>query len=249
MTQSSTTDDIEMEETSVRGAYVAELTREPNHPSITINDNESVSNTTSTYDGFSIPTPRLSGSISAEVPLLDMESNNRDNSVSNLDLTTRTTSGCNKRIKAVAVLIISTSLITVCADSIVSSFGALNENGILRQSFVGLIILPVVGNVAEILAASIVAARDEMGLAINIAVGSAIQIGLLMTPLTVVVGWIIQQDMTLHFDMFETATTITTTLIVSCMILRGRINYFEGTIMLVCFFGITVGAYLLPDQV
>lgn len=218
---------------------VAELTREPKHPSITTDDNESVSNTTSTYDGFSIPTPRLSSSISAEVPLLDMESNNRDNSVSNIDLTTRTTSGCNKRIKAVAVLIISTSLITVCADSIVSSFVALNENGILRQSFVGLIILPVVGNIAEILAASIVTARDEMGLAINIAVGSAIQVGLLMTPLTVVVGWIIQQDMTLHFDMFETATTITTTLIVSCMILRGRTNYFEGAIMLVCFFGIT----------
>lgn len=177
--------------------------------------------------------------MSAEVPLLDMESNNGDHSVSDLDLTACTTNGGIKRIKAVAILIISTGLISVCADAIVSSFGALNENGILRQSFVGLIILPVVGNVAEILAASLVAARDEMGLAINIAVGSAIQIGLLMTPLTVMVGWIIQQDMTLHFDMFETAIMITTTLIVSFMILRGKTNYFEGAIMLVCFFGIT----------
>lgn len=177
--------------------------------------------------------------MSAEVPLLDMESNIGDHSVSDLDFTARTPNGGMKRIKAVAILIISTGLISICANAIVSSFGALNENGILRQSFVGLIILPVVGNVAEILAASLVAARDEMGLAINIAVGSAIQIGLLMTPLTVMVGWIIQQDMTLHFDMFETATMITTTLIVSFMILRGKTNYFEGAIMLVCFFGIT----------
>lgn len=218
---------------------MAELTREPKDISITINDNESVLHTSSTFDDLSVSTPSVSGFMSAEVPLLERESHNGDNSVSDIDLNTRTTNGGNKRIKAVAILIISTGLITVCADGIVSSFGALNENGILRQSFVGLIILPVVGNVAEILAASLVAARDEMGLAISIAVGSAIQIGLLMTPLTVVVGWIIQQDMTLHFDMFETATTITTTLIVSFMILRGRTNYFEGAIMLVCFFGIT----------
>lgn len=215
------------------------MTSEPKNPSIIVNDNESILNTTLTYDDFSVPTPSASGYISAEAPLLDVESNNGDNYVSDLDLGPRVTDGGNKRIKAILILIISTGLISVCADAIVSSFGELNENGILRQSFVGLIILPVVGNVAEILAASLVAARDEMGLAINIAVGSAIQIGLLMTPLTVMVGWIIQQDMTLHFDMFETATMITTTLIVSFMILRGKTNYFEGAIMLVCFFGIT----------
>lgn len=60
-----------------------------------------------------------------------------------------------------------------------------------------------------------------------------------MTPLTAMVGWVIQQDTTLHFDMVETATRITTTLIVSFVILRGKANYFEGAVMLVCFFGIT----------
>lgn len=78
---------------------MGDLTREPKYPSITMSDNESVLNTTSTYDGFSIPTPSVSGSMSAEVPLVNMESNNRNNSVSNLDLTTRTTNGAIKESK------------------------------------------------------------------------------------------------------------------------------------------------------
>lgn len=144
---------------------------------------------------------------------------------------------------ALVLLVISTLFIGVCADNVVDCFHALNERGVLRESFVGLIILPVAGNVAEILTAAIVSAKDEMDLAINIAVGSAIQIGLLVTPLMVILGWALGKDMNLHFDLFETATMVTTALMVSFLIVRGKTHYFEGAMMLACFLGIS---YAVP---
>lgn len=120
----------------------------------------------------------------------------------------------------------------------VTSFRALNERGVLRESFVGLIVLPIAGNIAEILTATIVAGKGEMDLAINIALGSAIQIALLVTPLMVIVGWILRTEMALHFDLFETAAMIMTALMVSFLIVRGKTNWFEGGMMLACFVGI-----------
>lgn len=92
---------------------------------------------------------------------------------------------------ALLTLALSTVLVAVCAEFMVGSIDALTETGNISKTFVGLILLPIVGNAAEHATAVTVACKDKMDLAIGVAVGSSMQIALLVLPLIVVLGWII----------------------------------------------------------
>lgn len=145
----------------------------------------------------------------------------------------------SNRIISVSLLALSTILIAVCAEYFASSFEVLNEQGVLGESFVGLIIIPVAGNVAENVTAVVVAAKNQMDLAISVALGSAIQIGLLVSPAMVLIGWALEKPMTLHFDRFEMVTLIGAVLLVDFIVLKGKTNYLEGAILCACFAAIS----------
>jgi Ca2+:H+ antiporter len=82
------------------------------------------------------------------------------------------------RTTAVMLLLISTGLVAVCAEFMVDSINAVVESQSgLSETFIGLIILPIVGNAAEHVTAVTVASKNKMDLAIGVAVGSSIQIG------------------------------------------------------------------------
>ncbi|KAJ5767708.1 Sodium/calcium exchanger membrane region [Penicillium manginii] len=144
------------------------------------------------------------------------------------------------------VLTLATILIAMCAEFFASSFDVLNDRGVLGESFVGLIIIPIAGNVAENVTAVVVAAKNQMDLAISVALGSAIQIGLLVAPMIVLVGWAMDKPMSLHFDSFGMVTLVGSSVLVSFIILKGKTNYLEGAILCACFTAISVGAFLLP---
>lgn len=81
------------------------------------------------------------------------------------------------RTTAVILLLASTGLVATCAEFMVSSISDVTTNTALGETFVGLIILPIVGNAAEHVTAVTVASKNKMDLAIGVAVGSSIQIG------------------------------------------------------------------------
>jgi Ca2+:H+ antiporter len=82
------------------------------------------------------------------------------------------------RTTALFLLLISTGLVAVCAEFMVDSINAVvSGNSGLSEAFIGLIILPIVGNAAEHVTAVTVASKNKMDLAIGVAVGSSIQIG------------------------------------------------------------------------
>ena len=107
---------------------------------------------------------------------------------------------------AVATLAVSTVFVALCAEFMVDSIDALTDGGAISKTFVGLILLPIVGNAAEHATAVTVACKDKMDLAIGVAVGSSMQIALLVLPLVVVLGWILDKPMMdLSFDGFQIA--------------------------------------------
>lgn len=106
-------------------------------------------------------------------------------------------------ISAAVVLVVVTVLVAVCADYLVGSIDAIVESAHISKAFIGLILIPIVGNAAEHVTAVVVALRDKMDLAMGVAIGSSIQIALGVTPFLVIVGWIIGQPMTLHFETCE----------------------------------------------
>ena len=107
---------------------------------------------------------------------------------------------------AVATLAVSTALVAVNAEYLVDSINAVVAHTNISKTFVGLILLPIVGNAAEHATAVTVACKDKMDLAIGVAVGSSLQIALLVLPFIVVLGWMMgKSDMTLQFDGYQIA--------------------------------------------
>ena len=127
---------------------------------------------------------------------------------------------------ALFTLAASTALVALCAEFMVDSINALTCGGGVSRTFVGLILLPIVGNAAEHATAVTVACKDKMDLAIGVAVGSSMQIALLVIPFTVVLGWILRNgEMNLAFDAFQIAVLFVSVLLVNYLIQDGKSHW------------------------
>ncbi|KAK4156652.1 Sodium/calcium exchanger protein-domain-containing protein [Chaetomidium leptoderma] len=152
------------------------------------------------------------------------------------------------RTTAVLLLLLSTALVAVCAEFMISAIDQLvaTDPG-LSEAFIGLILLPLVGNAAEHVTAVSVALQNKMDLAIGVAVGSSIQIALFVTPLVVILGWVLGKDMSLFFTLFETVCVFVSAFIVNFLVLDGRSNYLEGALLCAGYVIIAVAAFFYPD--
>lgn len=150
-------------------------------------------------------------------------------------------------VASVVLLLVSTGLVALCAEFVVGSIEEVVEGGAIREAFIGLIILPVVGNAAEHVTAITVAMKNKMDLAIGVAVGSSIQIALFVTPLVVILGWCMQKEMTLYFTLFETVCLFVSAFIVNFLVLDGRSNYLEGALLMCTYAIISVVAFYYPN--
>lgn len=151
------------------------------------------------------------------------------------------------KTSSVVLLLITTALVAICADFLVSSLNHLISNKGISQAFLGLIILPLVGNAAEHVTAVTVAYKNKMDLAIGIALGSCIQVALLITPFMVVLGWIIHQDMSLYFSIFEVAAVFAGTIIAGFLLIDGRSNYLEGALLVTAYIVVALAAWFYPN--
>ena len=115
-------------------------------------------------------------------------------------------------------LIVITVAVAVCAEYLVDSIDAIVQTAHISKTFIGLILLPIVGNAAEHVTGVVVAWKNKMDLAIGVAIGSSMQIALLVTPFLVILGWIIGQPMTLHFETFETVVFFLSVLVVNYLV-------------------------------
>lgn len=152
------------------------------------------------------------------------------------------------RIAAIVLLLVSTGLVALCAEFLVSSIDYLVSNSSVSEAFIGLIIIPIVGNAAEHVTAVTVASKNKMDLAIGVAVGSSIQIALFVTPVIVLLGWILQKDMSLYFSLFETVSLFVSAFIVNFLVLDGRSNYLEGALLIAAYIIIALAAFFYPDS-
>jgi Ca2+:H+ antiporter len=145
-------------------------------------------------------------------------------------------------------LVLVTVLVAVCAEYLVDSIDSIVESAHISKTFVGLILIPIVGNAAEHVTAVVVAYKGKMDLAINVAIGSSMQIALFVTPFLVVLGWIMHQPMTLHFQGFETMIFFISVLIVNYLIQDGKSNYLEGAMCIGIYAIIALAFYIYPDD-
>ncbi|KAI9784850.1 MAG: hypothetical protein M1816_000695 [Peltula sp. TS41687] len=150
---------------------------------------------------------------------------------------------------AIILLAVSTVFVALCAEFMVSSIDALTENGKVSKTFVGLILLPIVGNAAEHATAVTVACKDKMDLAIGVAIGSSMQIALLVIPLIVTLGWILgKAAMNLYFDGFQVAALFITVLLVNYIVQDGKSHWLEGVMLMSTYIIIAIAAVFYPNH-
>ncbi|PNY28778.1 Vacuolar calcium ion transporter [Tolypocladium capitatum] len=149
---------------------------------------------------------------------------------------------------ALATLAGSTVIIAFLAEFMVDSIDAVTKDGHLSIEFVGLILLPIVGNAAEHATAVTVAIKDKMDLAIGVAVGSSMQVALFLIPLLVVIGWGKGVDeMNLSFDNFQVAVMFVAVLLTNYLIGDGKSHWLEGFLLICLYTIIAVCSFYYPD--
>ncbi|KAK1709899.1 hypothetical protein BDP67DRAFT_408647 [Colletotrichum lupini] len=144
--------------------------------------------------------------------------------------------------KAVSVitLIISSALMSMSTEFLVGTIDDITHQGHLSESFIGLIILPVIGNVAEYVTVVTMASKEKLDLAIAVAAGSAIQIALCAAPITILAGWIMHRDAAFDFSLFEAAALLGAAALSTRLLMSdGRSNLkmpgIKGTLMCACY--------------
>merc|ERR1719322_2296290 len=101
----------------------------------------------------------------------------------------------------------------------------------MSELFIGVILLPIVGNACEHVAAVRFAVLNKPGLAVSIAVGSSTQVSLLVIPFSVIMGWVLDKKMDLDFGFLNTVVLTISVLVVLSMVVNGRSNWLEGWVL------------------
>ncbi|HTD83949.1 MAG TPA: hypothetical protein VK648_09180, partial [Gemmatimonadaceae bacterium] len=137
--------------------------------------------------------------------------------------------------KAVVVLLIAAGSIGLVAEILVSATEEAVKVLGLSEFFVGLILIPIIGNAAENSSAILMAMRNRMDLALSIAIGSSIQVALLIAPLLVLLGMAFHQPMDLAFTTMEVASIALAVLVTSSVIRDAETNWLEGALLLLAY--------------
>jgi Ca2+:H+ antiporter len=137
-----------------------------------------------------------------------------------------------------------TVLVAVCSEYLVGSIEGITLAWGISETFAGMVLLPIVGNAAEHLTAVTVSIKNKMDLAIGVAVGSSQQIAMMVTPLMVILGWIMGQPMSLYFEVFETAVLFMTVILVFALLNDGSSNWLEGTMLIGVYIILGIAFYV-----
>jgi Ca2+:H+ antiporter len=137
---------------------------------------------------------------------------------------------------AATILLATATVITsMTTDQLIESIQGTVVAWGLSQEFIGIILLPIIGNAAEHYTAITTAVYNKMDLSLGVAVGSSCQMALLVTPFTVVMGWIFDQPMSLDFHPFQMFLLFFAVIICTSVLSNGQTNWLEGLMLLMAY--------------
>jgi Ca2+:H+ antiporter len=132
------------------------------------------------------------------------------------------------RTKAIVVLLAATAFVALEAELLVGSLEPALEDLGLSELFVGLIVIPIIGNAAEHSSAVLFALRNKLDVTLEIAIGSSTQIALFVAPALVFISLLVAHPMDFIFSTFEVAAVALSTILVFMISSDGRSNWLEG---------------------
>jgi Ca2+:H+ antiporter len=137
--------------------------------------------------------------------------------------------------RSLAVLLVSAGFVGWLSEILVGSTEEAIRHVGLSEMFVGLIIVPIIGNAAEHSSAVLMAMKNRMDLAISIAMGSSAQVALLIAPVLVFAGLAIGQPMDLAFTAFEVVAVALAVTVSNTVVRDAESNWLEGAFLLLVY--------------
>ncbi len=147
--------------------------------------------------------------------------------------------------KAIIILALSTVAVAYVSEALVHTFEAVAEAFGWTELFIGVIIVAIVGNAAEHASAIIFAYKNKMEIALEIAVGSTLQIAMFVAPVLVLISLFFPINMPLVFTLPELIAMVSAVLLIIVITNDGETNWFEGTTLLAAYVIMGIGFYLL----
>jgi Ca2+:H+ antiporter len=144
---------------------------------------------------------------------------------------------------AVVVLIAAAGLLAFLSEILVGAIEPFIEEFGLSEFFVGVVLIPTIGNLAEHLVAVQLAFKNKMEFAMAVCYGSSLQVALFVAPLLVIVGALIGQDMTLVFTPLEVAAVGAAVGISALIALDGESNWLEGALLTLIYIILAVSFF------
>lgn len=144
------------------------------------------------------------------------------------------------------VLLGATVATAILSETLIGAVEPVVQQLGLTEFFLGLIIIPLVGNVAEHLVAVQVAMKNNMELSLAVSLGSSLQIALFVAPLLVFISLLFGQRLLLVFNDFELIALASSSLIAALIALDGESNWLEGAMLLAVYLIVALGFFFLP---
>ena len=149
--------------------------------------------------------------------------------------------------RAILTLLVATALVAWMSELLVGAVEETSHVLGLSEVFVGVIVVAVVGNAAEHSTAVMVAMKNHMDLALNIAIGSSIQIALFVAPVLVFASHFTRHGpMDLRFTAFEVLAVMAAVGVVNLVAQDGESNWLEGALLLAVYVVLGLAFFFLP---
>jgi Ca2+:H+ antiporter len=150
------------------------------------------------------------------------------------------------KTKAIVILGLATLGVVVLSEMLVGAVEPVVERLGWSEFFLGIILIPIVGNVAEHLVAVQVALRNQMDLSVEIALSSSIQIALFVAPLLVFISLLMGHPLTLIFNQFELLALGAAVVVAVQVASDGESNWLEGAALISVYAILGIAFFLLP---
>jgi len=150
---------------------------------------------------------------------------------------------------SLGVLAASVAAIALFSEFLVGAVEPVTEQLGFSAFFVGIILIPIIGNVAEHVVAVEVAMKDHIELSMNIALGSSLQIALFVAPLLVLISPLLGHPFILNFSVYELIALVSASVIGALAAIDGKSNWLEGAMLLAVYLILGIAFFYLPGIV
>lgn len=149
------------------------------------------------------------------------------------------------KVKAIVILSVATLIVAFISEHLVHTFEYVAESFGWTDLFIGVIIVAIVGNAAEHASAVMMAFKNKMDVAVEIAIGSTLQVAMFVAPVLVLASLFFEQTMPLLFSWPELIAMASSVLLMVVISNDGESNWFEGLTLIAAYCIMGLGFFLL----